>query len=81
MFTVECMLVHCMLVSNKFCTYCIKKCDCQSSVFVHFLDMIILQDLQCISLGTQVKSSGEQLKIRDLFLDDDKLQLHLAVSS
>ena len=53
----------------------------QSSVFVHFLDMIILCALQCILLGTQLKSSGEQLKkICNLFLDADKLQLHLAVS-
>ena len=44
--------------------------------FVHFLDMIISSPL----LGTQLKSSGEQLKIHDLFLDVDKLQLHLAVN-
>ena len=30
--------------------------------------------------GTQLKSSREQLKSHDLFLDMDKLQLHLAVS-
>ena len=30
--------------------------------------------------GSQLKSSGEQLKSRDLFLDMGKLQLHLAVS-
>ena len=42
--------------------------------------MIILHTLQYILLGTELKSRGEQLKIRDLFLDADKLQLHLAVS-
>ena len=35
----------------------------------------------CILSGSQLKSSGEQLKSHDLFLDTDKLQLHLAVSS
>ena len=44
--------------------------------FVCFLDMII----SCPMLGTQLKSSGEQLKIRNLFLDVDKLQLHSAVN-
>ena len=31
--------------------------------------------------GSQPKSSGEQLKSHDLFLDMDKLQLHSVVSS
>ena len=35
----------------------------------------------CILSGSQLKSSDEQLKSRDLYLDTDKLQLHLAVSS
>ena len=34
----------------------------------------------CILSGSQLKSSGEQLKSCDLFLDTDKLQLHSAVS-
>ena len=49
------------------------KCVCQCSV----LSMIILHPLS----GPQFKSSGEQLKIHDLFLDIDKLQLYLAVNS
>ena len=35
--------------------------------------------LECTLLGTQLELSGEQLKSHDLFLDRDKLQLHLAV--
>ena len=44
-----------------------------------FLDMIISHALQCILSETQLKSSGEQLKSRDLFLDADIIQLHSAV--
>ena len=42
--------------------------------------MIILHALQCMLLGAELKSSGEKLKSCDLFLDADKLQLHLALS-
>ena len=38
------------------------------------------QSCTCILSGSQLKSSCEELKSHDLFLDTDKLQLHLAVS-
>ena len=38
-----------------------------------------MQSCTCILSGTQLNSSGEQLKSRDLFLDADKPQLHSAV--
>ena len=40
---------------------------------------IISHALQCILSETQLKSSGEQLKSRDLFLDADIIQFHSAV--